>query len=177
MQRRRKSRRDPDELDNLCAIWILACNDENPVITYSGLLTRLGLSEDYDIQGLIRSRRELFREGVSASRLHLWKQDMRAGKHLPSWIREIPDDDARQKTIDSLRSEDVFRSQFRTRKNAPQASIELIDWGLQHLDRLRKASLDARVQNAKRWEIWVVFAMALVNIIVTIVLHCLRSVE
>ena len=175
MERRKQVRRDPDQLDTLCSVWILACNDENPIISYKGLEDRLGLSEADDICGLIRSRRELFREGVPAVRLERWKNDMLAGRHLPSWIREISDKSARDRAIESLGRNDVFRSQFRTGKDSPKSSIEVIDWGLQHIDRLRKVSLEARAQTAKRWEIWLVFVLALANIIVTIVLHCIGS--
>ena len=40
--------------------------------------------------------------------------------------------------------DDVFRSQFRTEKDALPSSLEVLSWGLQHIERLRKANLEAR---------------------------------
>lgn len=133
----------PDEFDILSATWILASNDENPSITYEGIKYRLNLPDDYDVRELISSRADLFRRGIPRQRLDKWKQEMLEGKHLPSWIREIEDDAERQSTISSLTTNDVFRSQFRAERDAPQSEIEIITWGLEHIDRLRKANIEA----------------------------------
>ncbi len=34
-----------DDHDLLSAIWVMACNDENPIITFQGLRYRLNLQE------------------------------------------------------------------------------------------------------------------------------------
>jgi hypothetical protein len=139
-----------DQLDALSAIWILSCIDENPILTYRGIVNRLNLDEKLDIPALVGSRRELFRPGVLKSRLEDWKQKMRAGKSLPGWILEIEDGTERTKVIDGLSRSDVFRNQFRVPRNAPKCDLEIIDWGLQHLDRLRKGALEARDEKIKR---------------------------
>ena len=160
----------PDELDILSAIWILACNDENPIMTCEGIRFRLGLPEDYDVKQLVLGRGEMFRRGVPSRRLERWKQQMIEGKHCPSWVREMDDEEARQKAIMALTPDDVFRSQFRAHSDAPRSPIEIIDWGLQHIDRLRKARLEARGQTAKSWQMWLVFAVSVINITVTVIL-------
>jgi hypothetical protein len=38
-------------------------------------------------------------------------------------------------SVDEL--EDFFRSQFRAEEDAPRSPIEVLDWGLKHIDRLR----------------------------------------
>ena len=157
-----------DDFDVLSATWILASNDENPSMTYEGVKYRLGLPQDYDIRGLIQSHGELFRKGVPSRRLDRWKEQMRLDKHLPSWIRDIDDETVRVETIEALKPEDLFRSQFRAEYEAPQSSVEVIEWGLQHIDRLRKASLEYREQTAKRWEIWLVFVVSILNMVVSI---------
>jgi len=78
--------RDEDKLDIVSAIWILACNDENPIITYEGIRYRLGLRNDFNVKHLVQARGEMFRRGIPAPLLQSWKEDMLAGKHLPSWI-------------------------------------------------------------------------------------------
>jgi len=161
---------ESDIFDILSATWILASNDENEIVTYEGINYRLGLPRNYNIKGLIQSRGELFRRSVPRYRLEEWKQDMLLGKHLPPWILEIEDRAERKKEIDSLTPDDVFRSQFRAGKNAPRSPVEIIDWGLQHLDRLRKASLEAHEQYAKSWQIGLVFIVGVINIVVTIVI-------
>ena len=88
---------------------------------------------------------------------------MRLGKHLPSWIRDVDDETTKKSAIEALSPEDVFRSQFRAEYDAPKSSVEVIDWGLQHIDRLRKASLEYQEQTAKRWEIWLVFLVSILT--------------
>lgn len=166
--------KEPDVFDILSATWIMASNDENEMITYEGIKSRLNLPSNYNVKELIQSRGELFRKGVPESRLRDWKSEMRAGRHLPIWIKEIDDNTERSKAIDNLTTDDVFRSQFRAGKDSPQSPIEIINWGLEHIERLRKASLDAREQSAKRWEIWLVFIVSLINIGVTIAFALLK---
>jgi len=111
---------DPDEFAVLAAIWILASNDESPLITYRGVQHRLNLSQDFDVRTLVRRHGELFRLGMPASRLEQWKSDMRADRQLPAWIREISGDE-RAQLINGLKPEDGFRGhsfgQEPTRRN------------------------------------------------------------
>jgi len=155
--------KEPDVFDILSAAWILACNDENEIITYEGIKYRLNLPDNYNVKALIQSRGELFRRGVPRYRLKEWKEDMLAERHLPSWILEIEEPSARKQAIEALTPDDVFRSQFRAEKDAPRAPVEIIDWGLQHIDRLRKASIEAREQSAKSWQMWLVFVVGIIN--------------
>lgn len=152
-----------DDLDILSAIWILSCNDENPILTYRSIGDRLNLDSVVDVRSLVRSRRELFRPGVLKSRLDKWKLDMQAGARRPAWIQEIGDDAERNKAIDALSEDDVFRNQFRVAPNSPKCSLEIIDWGLQHLERLRKGAFEAREEGAKKWTTLVLPAMAVLS--------------
>lgn len=158
-----------DVFDILSATWILASNDENEVMTYEGIRERLNLPADYKVKDLILSRGELFRKGVPDERLQGWKDEMRTGYHLPGWIKDISDDAEINKTIRNITAEDVFSSQFRAGSDAPKSPIEIITWGLEHIDRLRIASKDYREQSAKSWEIWLVFGVGILSIIATVV--------
>lgn len=166
MKRQRVIIKGPDELDVLSAIWILSCNDENPIITYEGIKYRLSLPDEYDVKSLIQSRGELFRLRLPARRLEEWKEQMKTGKHLPSWIRDIEDAPTRETKIDELSTEDVFRNQFRAKAAAPPAPIEVIQWGLEHIDRLRKAGIEAREEQTKKITgMWIPFLSMLVALI------------
>lgn len=167
--RKRVAIKKPDDFDILSATWILANIDENEMMSFQGIKCRLKLEEDYDLQLLIQSRGDLFRQGVPTFRLQNWKAEMLKGKHLPLWIKEFDDETERKKIIESISENDVFRSQFRTRRDSPQSSLEIINWGLEHIERLRKASIDASEQSAKRWEIWLAICITIINIVVTFI--------
>lgn len=156
--------RDSDDLDTVSAIWILASNDENPLITYKGLIHRLGLPANCDVKAIVASRPELFRPGATESRIISWKVNLRAGKSLPGWLREIADDTQRGAAIEAISPSDVFRSQFRAHSNAQRSPIEIIKWGLEHLDRLRKAKAEANDASVKRWQMWLVFWVTLLGL-------------
>ena len=165
---------DLDELDVVSAIWILASNDENHLLTFEGIRDRLGLSVD-EVRSLVGKRRELFRPGAPPGDLDQWKTDMHAGRRLPAWIRQVQDPAGRQKAIDGLTAADVFRSQFRVKRGAPESPIPVLTWGLEHLDRLRKSRIAAREAIAKSWQMWLVFGVGVANILVSIGLAVLRG--
>ena len=143
--------REFDDLDTVSAIWILASHDENPLITYTGLIHRLGLPANCDVKRIVASRPELFLPGATETRINSWKINLRAGKSLPGWIKAIPDAAVRSTAINAISADDIFRSQFRAHANAEQSPIEIIKWGLEHFDRLRKARAEASDASVKRW--------------------------
>jgi hypothetical protein len=134
----RKPIAQADDLDVLSAIWILSCNDENPMIFYEGIQRRLGLPTEVNIRALVQSRRELFRPKVSESGLQKWKSLVKDHKKpVPEFIDNSADEATTFKAIDAISRDDAFINQFRVRDNAETCSIDLIDWGLKHIDRLR----------------------------------------
>lgn len=165
----RKSADKRDKFDVLSALWVLACNDPIPVMTYRGIKYRLNLSDDYDLKSLVEERGELFRPKIPLHRLEEWKEKMRLDEsNRPAWIRDLSSEALQLKAIEELSTDDVFRSQFRAGKNAPASPLATIDWGLQHIERLRKANLEAREEVIKRWQLWSVILLSIVNIVVTI---------
>lgn len=158
-----------NHLDILCSIWILACNDKNPQISYQGITQRLGLPEDFDVQTLVQSRGELFRKKTTPNQLNSWKEEMLIGKNLPNWIREIEDQQKRILKINSLKVEDVFRSQFRPEQDSPCSDIQIIDWGLQHIDRLRKAVLETNNERIRKYSSIYIPILSLLVTLITIV--------
>jgi len=89
----------------------------------------------------------------------------------------VTEDELRARLISELSPDDVFRSQFRAGADAPQSSIEVIDWGLQHIDRLRKAHFDAKETTAKSWQMWLLFAVGILNACTTGYLAYLKATE
>ncbi len=132
-----------EHFDILAAIWILASNDENPEISYLGLHHRLRPAAHIDVRRLIADRGELFRLSIPATRLEKLKLNYRQGKHLPAWLRELPEND-RVEAIDRLTVDEFFRSQFRTESESPRSPIEILDWGLNHIDRIRMVEIEKR---------------------------------
>jgi hypothetical protein len=88
-----------DELDILSATWILAGNDENPIITYAGIKRRLGLSDDYDMKGVVRRHPELFRRGIPEGRLGKWRQKLLLRKESLAWFRESESTEQRNSVV------------------------------------------------------------------------------
>jgi hypothetical protein len=167
--------KDVEELDLISAIWIMASNDETPLITYGGIRYRLDLPADYDVKALVAKRPELFRPSANPEHLEAWKADMLDGRRLPSWIRVIHDEEVQANTIRSLTVHDVFRSQFRASRNSERSPIEIIKWGLEHLDRLRKAKAEAKDAGAKSWQMWLIFGVGVAGILAQIVVAALKG--
>lgn len=158
-------RADHENLDLISAIWILASNDENPLVSYKGLTHRLELPKNCDVRAIVASRPELFRLRAPESRINAWKAQMRAGKNLPGWLRAMGSDAERTAAIEAVTPNDVFRSQFRAHLNAERSPIEIIKWGLEHLDRLRNAKAEAKDATAKKWQMWMIFWVTLVGVV------------
>jgi len=168
---------DLEELDLISAVWILASNDENHLISFEGIRERLGLDKGFDVKGLVHKRRELFRPGAPPGELEEWQTSMRSGSRLPTWIKVIPAEEERLAAIDALNQKDVFRSQFRASRGAPKSQVEIVSWGLEHIDRLRKSKMAARDASAKSWQMWLVFGVGVANIIATIAISHMKDNE
>lgn len=153
------------DYDILASIWILACNDEMSQMTYEGIKYRLGLENNYDVKALIHSRGELFRKKTQQAQLALWIDDMLKGNHRPSWIRDILDEKERIEKIKTLTVNDVFRSQFRSEANSPRSEIEIINWGLQHIERLRNVAIEAKQEKTRKFtSVWLPILSTLVAV-------------
>ncbi|MBG1270342.1 hypothetical protein [Nostoc sp. WHI] len=169
MKKRHRAKSNRDKFDVLSALWVLACNDPISIMSYNGIRYRLKLPADCDIESLVEERGELFRPGVPSRRLEEWKIAMQLQvSKRPAWIRDLEDEASQLNAIEALSVDDVFRSQFRTEKDAPPSTLEILDWGLQHIERRRKANLEAREEVVKRWQLWSVIILSIVNIAVTL---------
>ncbi len=169
MKKRHQAKSNRDKFDVLSALWVLACNDPISIMSYNGIKYRLKLPTDYDMESLVEERGELFRPGVPSRRLEEWKTAMQSQmSKRPAWIRDLEDEASQLEAINALSVDDVFRSQFRAEKDALSSTLEVLGWGLQHIERLRKANLEAREEVIKRWQLWSVIILSVVNILVTL---------
>lgn len=151
---------DPEVLDKVSAIWMMAANDADAIITYRGIADRVPDLTEAGARALVRAWPELFSLIVASAWLGEWKQWVVTGGHYPRWVLKLhPDDaaadpqaikDARNAEIQRLDRDDVFRSQFRTRDQPGRSSIDEIKLGIEHLDRLRKAGMEAREEGLRR---------------------------
>ena len=164
----------PDHFDILSATWVLACNDENSIVTYRGLESRLGLSSDFPVRELVKKRRDLFRLGIPPSQLKAWKAEMRQGHQVPVWMQGLPPE-MHEMTIEGLSGDDGFRSQFRTGMRAEKSSLDLLKWGLEHINQLRVAQIESSDQSMKSWQLGLVTALAFINIAATIGVALLKK--
>ena len=157
-----------EEAGILSAVWVLSCNDENPLMTYESIRDRLSLINEYPLEQLIRRRSELFRQGAPISTIDAWKESMLQGIQVSAWIKRLPESE-RDAAIEAIGSQHVFRSQFRVKRNAEKSPIELIEWGLQHIERLRKADLESQESRWKWLKEGVIPVLSVITAIVAIV--------
>lgn len=154
----------PEQFDNLTTIWVLSSNDVNPIMTYKGIIYRLDLDEKYDVKGLVNHHQELFRLKVPPRHLENWKKEMRVDEtKRPSYMR-CENEQRQREMIEEITVDDVFRSQFRLVENAARTSIEIIDWGLQHLDRQRKAGLEYQQTIATKAQVFWAIGIAVLSL-------------
>lgn len=160
---------DVEKSGIISAIWILACNDEKSFMLYESVRHRVGLSESFDVKNLIKQYAELFRPNIPKKAMDMWKADMLAKKRRPSYIIDITDEVERNKIIESLTFEDGFRTQFRTKADSPRSEIILINWGLEHIERLRKAKIEAKdLKWKKTKELWIPLISILASILIAL---------
>lgn len=141
------SQKNIDEYGILPVLWILVCNHEIPFLLYSSAKIRLNLPKAFDLKKLVKKHGELFLQNCSPSDLEIWKTEMLNGKNLPIGIKEIKDDNEKKTKITLLKPSDIFSFQFRSDLNAPPSDLKIIDWGLEYIEKIRKAELEKRNTN------------------------------
>lgn len=189
-----------DEFYILSAIWIMANRDENPLMFYGDVEHRLE-REASEVRTLVKGQRPLFRLDVSEERLNKWKCSKLEqagcspdqapaewqcskykfkGKALPPWLdkkigprKELKDVVS---VLSAIEKDAVFRSQWRVREDDKAAPIEIIEWGLGYLERRRKALLEAREATIKTWQIYLVAAVGILNVMVVLIVNIVVNV-
>jgi hypothetical protein len=125
------------------------------------------------VKELIKANRPLFRP-KAPTQLEAWKKKREEDRKFPEWLSGNTEEE-KLDALNNLEAEQTFRSQFRVGpqpkgKDYPDpAPVEVIEWGLQYIDRRRKAMLEFRDTTAKQWQIIAVAVIGIANILVTIV--------
>jgi hypothetical protein len=186
---------DPDSFDILSAIWIMTNRDEQPLMFYGDVAYRLERSED-EMKDLVEGQKELFRLGLPKGRLNEWKcnklvqagfpaeeapeewqcskYNLQPGKTFPAWLDEKTGQKKElgqvRNALNEIGEDDIFRSQWRLRKDDPAAPQGIIEWGLAYLDRRRKARLEAQKAdletlevNIRKRHIWLVAVVGAIS--------------
>lgn len=138
-------------------------------MTYRYTAERLDGANIESIKAIVGKRPELFRLKISVETLEAWKNDMLGRKRLPAWVKEADNKNDFEKFIAELQISDVFHSRFRILENSEPTKIEIIEWGLQHIDRLRKSSLDS-IEVNRRWiKEWLIPILSILVAVVTVI--------
>jgi hypothetical protein len=111
---------------------------------------------------------------VPTRRLKAWKELLGDPRHRPSWLLALPASE-RAAAIDGLTPDDCFRSQFRAEDGSQRSGLDVIEWGLKHLDRVRTTMVKWDEGIAKSWQMWLTIGLTLTNIIVQVVLSAVKN--
>jgi|GEM_PF-1473593 len=149
MKFKRKVIDSPEYFDILTAVWILSNNDDNPIMLYDSLNKRLSIPSTIDLKKMVLSRRELFRPGVKKSELEKKKINWKSNHNIPEYLLEFSDEQ-RKKIINEITEADVFRSQFRIGEKTDKTSIETINWGLNHIEKIRQYRIEKQNESLQR---------------------------
>lgn len=168
--------RSRDQLSNVAAIWIFACNDEESILTYKGIVDRLEIQES-EVHGLLHKHRELFRLGAQLAHIEELRSKYRnaAEDKLPRWLRVMSQTD-RSKALDSLNETNVFRSQFRTVARAERSPLNITEWGLNHIENLRKVRSEGKEWWLKIVQVGLTF-FSLIVALLTVYISYKNSME
>jgi hypothetical protein len=124
----------------------------------------------------VRSHGELFRWGIPTRRLEELDEKIRQ-KRKDRWPQNLSEESesGQPEEIGPLKPDDGFRSQFRVGGgNPPPSPIEILDWGLQHIERSREASLEARQESAMRLQLWSIIVLNVLNVLVNLLVALLK---
>jgi hypothetical protein len=139
------------DAENVTTIWVMACRDENAILTYKGISKRTSLPPD-EVKNVVKRWRELFRLGAQATDLAIWKAELEKQRgriqpvNYPEWLEEIPASE-QEEAIKKLCDEDVFRSQFRLRKDDSKSDVPIIDFGCKYIQTHRQTDLEIKKEN------------------------------
>ena len=134
-----------DDYDVLTAVWILSCQDEVPLMSYENSALRIGVPVD-ELRQTIARHISLFRPGATQSQLDERKKHLLQANRFPRYLRELSPE-ARLVKINAMTRADFFRNIFRTEADAPRPPLEVLEWGLDYIDRLR----NARQEGVRKW--------------------------
>lgn len=162
------------EFDILTSVWIMASNDQNPFMLYETVRRRLDLPDNYPLEKIIAKRSELFRKKVPEYRIDSLKKDWIKKcdldeKKIPSFLQKFQTKEERINYLNSISEKDIFRSQFRIENDADRSDIEIIDWGLKHIERLRNNLIEEREKKKRNYkEIWIPIGSLILTMIILI---------
>jgi hypothetical protein len=124
---------DSNYWGNLFATWILACNDEQPIIFYKSLAERLGCDNTDDLREMVKNHRELFRPMKEAT-LNKYKKHYMDKPHCFPKVLNTNNESV-EDAWRHITTEDAFTSQFRRKPDEKKSSDDLRDWGVNYIQK------------------------------------------
>ncbi len=125
------------ELDFIASVWTFACVTKNAKVEYKNIDHRYK-KQFGDSKKVIDSHRILFLEGrVDPGELIKIKWLLLLSR--PAWLIEWAKESKQTEyaAISNLQSEDFFSTQDRFLDTTPPSPVEVLKWGLEHIERLR----------------------------------------
>ncbi|HPG32206.1 MAG TPA: hypothetical protein PLM34_00025 [Lentimicrobium sp.] len=117
----------------LLAIWVKACNDEQPIMFYNSLMDSLGIEDEQGLRELISMNKELFRP-LSPIALDRYKTYYNENiDNFPPGLVGVGED-----PIDAVNNLNIhcgFTSQFRRRPNEQKSPKEIIEMGVNYIEK------------------------------------------
>lgn len=162
-----KKRFDSKRWGNLLAIWIKACNDEQPIMFYKSCKHNLNFESEDKIKQLILSNSELFRP-LSQKTLDAYKAYYMGNlEKFPS--RLVNGNETVQHAIERLETGSAFTSQFRRKPSAEKSSKETIEMGVNYISKKWELEVNSLETRDRYWGSLIIPALALIVAILTII--------
>lgn len=134
----------PEYFKILSAIWMISNTEECPLILYKQLYISLKISESIDLKGIIQDNREFFKHGSNQKELDIMKTIWKRDGLNPDYLKTSQKSEEVNNNIDKIGTDDVFKSYFRISGCNEKTSIEIINWGVNHIDKLQQAIKDKK---------------------------------
>jgi hypothetical protein len=153
------------DAEPIWSIWMMASQDPTSFLSYQSVASRLYgpikegkelTAKVLQVRDLVGRWRELFRLNASPGDFKNWKHKVDENFKLvqkkqnpdsiyPEWLLDLSVED--QEVQLATLQNDVFRSQFRVGQDREKSSPEQIKFGMDYIDSMRSALLDADKEN------------------------------
>jgi hypothetical protein len=151
-----------EDWGKLLAIWVKSCNDEQPIMFYRSCKEHFGFKSEQEVRVLIKQNRELFRP-LSDSSLKLIKKYYKDYPGIFEKTVLYKEEEDNNVTIDKLRTDSGFTSQYRIPPDKSISSPETRQFGTDLIINKWKLTVKSREERFRSWAYIIVPIIALVG--------------
>lgn len=160
------------QYDKLISIWTFSCVTSNPKIAYESLVYRYDFQTIDEAKNLVKTFKEMFLPGIITSELESIKAQFQTENakddkvnDLPAWLINKGDAATREPIIQALDKDSFFSSQVRFSDTIPPSSVEVLKWGIEHIERFRKEKKEKQEKRKKDIkEMWLPVASVVLSL-------------